>query len=1168
MSSLEIRLFGGFQITRDGEVVADLSGRLQALLAYILLQPNRAASRQQIAFALWPESSDSQARTNLRRLLLLLRRALPQADDLLDISPTALAWRPRQPACVDLLAFEKGLATANSPHSRTALAAAVEHYRGDLLPDCYDEWLLPQRERLRNAYAQALAELTLLAENERDYTAAIAHARRLLRHDPLHEVGYRRLMRLLALTGDRAGALQSYHTCATLLHRELGVDPGPETQQLYTQLVQQEGNSAAPPQSAPIGASDRLVGRQVEWKTLQESWRQTGHGRPHWTLITAEAGMGKSRLAQEMLAWAERQAIPAAHARSFASTANISYGPLVDLLRSDALRPGWEKLADHWLVELSRLLPELHSSRPHLPVPSPLAEEWQKRRLFEVLAQALSGDDRPHLLVLDDLHWADRESLEFLAFLLRQPTPARLLLVGTARSDEMLDNPTLQTVIREAEAQGQFTQLPLSPLTTEETAQLAAQTGGAALNEEAAAALHADSGGNPLFVEEIVRLGDWRLDPSRRQSPISQSHNLQSPISPLPPKIHAVIEGRLARLSPTAREIAAQAAVLGRSFTYPELAAACPLEEGALVDGLDELWQRRIIREVVGDGYDFSHDRIRDVAYGVISAARRRLLHRRAGEALLGVHAGELGPVEARLGHHFAAAGENLAAIEHYRQAAAVALDRYAHAEAAGYLTSAIALAESGGDTAVYPLLAERERINRLARRMAAWAADLEQLAQVVERLDDGSQEAIRRRAGLMLARYYHEYSAGDRNRSLAIIEEVVSLARACSDTAIEAEALIECGLELWWKGDFDAAQTVLDEGYTKAMDGSLLALAARSLGVQAQLQMFSGGSAAHILEKMAQALQLHEKSGDKTGECDILNKLGYLPVAQGVGDYRQALSHLERGLTTARHLGARIFEMHILRNLSMLHTCQGDYRQSEKRAVQSLDLATEVQESHRAIVGNYQGFLLLQQGRLAEARTVQTNALRQLRTNGQLMWQVKAIAALGWIAFYTGGWREAEERATEAIAQSEAFSEERQIAHSCTLRGWARLKLGRVEEASPDFQRSVEILQRLEMANRAQEPLAGLAEAACLRGDVAGAYAQARPIARHLLSHPLDRTNDTFLAIHTTHAILRAAGDPLAEEVRSLAQAHLEYRAANIEPAHLDAFWAMPGHRALLADA
>ena len=511
MTPTEIRLLGGFQIAQAGESLAELPARIQALLANVLIHRHAPRSRQQLAYSFWPESTDGQARTNLRRLLLLLRRALPPTDDLFDITDQSVGWRPAIPVALDLATFEDGLSAAPTvgPARRAALNAAVAVYTGDLLPDCYDDWILPERERLRNAFAAALDDLMLLAESERDYPAAIAHARRLLRHDPLHEASYRRLMRLLALIGDRAAALQVYHTCATLLRREVGVDPGPETQQAYERLLRQDEQPSALRADALLDADAALVGRQAEWSTLQQAWRQANRGRPHWALISGEAGMGKSRLAEEMRAWAERQGIAAAQARSYASTADASYGPLIDLLRHPAVRPGWAKLGETWLVELSRLLPEIQAERPHLPPLLPLAEEWQKRRLFKAMGLAFAGDGQPLLLALDDLHWCDRESLEFLAFLLRLRTRGRLLIVGTARSEEMLDNRALQTVMREAAAQEQLTQLPLAPLSAAETGRLAELTGGVALNAPTAQQLHSDSGGNPLFVVEMVRAGDW-----------------------------------------------------------------------------------------------------------------------------------------------------------------------------------------------------------------------------------------------------------------------------------------------------------------------------------------------------------------------------------------------------------------------------------------------------------------------------------------------------------------------------------------------------------------------------------------------------------------------------------------------------------------------------------
>jgi len=604
--------------------------------------------------------------------------------------------------------------------------------------------------------------------------------------------------------------------------------------------------------------------------------------------------------------------------------------------------------------------------------------------------------------------------------------------------------------------------------------------------------------------------------------------------------------------------------VLGRSFTYPVLAAACGLDQAGLVDGLDELWQRRVIREVSGDGYDFSHDRIRDVAYGLISQARRRLLHRRAGEALLRVHGREAEEVQGQLGYHFASAGESLAAIDYYRQAAAVALERYAHAEAADYLAAAIALAESAGDAAVYPLLAEREQVNRLARRMMEWEMDLSLLAEIVDRIDDGSVEAIRRRASFALSSYYYEAWTNDSPRALRLAQTAVDLARACADQTIEIEALTNITHELWRQGRLGEAQVTQAEGYTKAKSLGLLRLTAENLERQVQLLMFGGGSAARMREIMAECLSLYTQLADERSKGEIYVKMGFLDVAQGEGDYRNAQTYFAYGITSGRHSGNWLVEMKNLRTLALLHICQGDYRQAVALLDEALAITLRLSaESNRAIIDNYRGFGFLQQGRLDEARISQKQSLARYQIQKVPLWKVKAITALGWIAFYEGKWQEAEERASEGIAESESFNEERQVAHSLTCRGWARLRLDRVAEAIPDFQRSAEILLRLEMANRAQEPLAGLAQAAWQVGDLQAAHAQSLPIARHLLVHPLDRTADTFLAIHTCHAILRATGDPLADEVSALAQAHLQYRAGQIEPEHLDGFWAMAGHSA-----
>ena len=224
---LRIRLLGGLDVRYGAERLGTLeSPRLQSLLAYLLLHRHAAQPRQHLAFVLWPDSTESQARTNLRQLLHHLRRAIPQSESFLEVGPVSIQWRPAGPFSLDLAQFESAAGRADEDDdagATEALEGAVALYGGELLPGCYDEWILPERERLRDRNIELLERLTNILEQERDYPGAARYAELLLRSDPLHESTYRRLMWLYSLCGDRARALRVYHTCATVLERELGV---------------------------------------------------------------------------------------------------------------------------------------------------------------------------------------------------------------------------------------------------------------------------------------------------------------------------------------------------------------------------------------------------------------------------------------------------------------------------------------------------------------------------------------------------------------------------------------------------------------------------------------------------------------------------------------------------------------------------------------------------------------------------------------------------------------------------------------------------------------------------------------------------------------------------------------------------------------------------------
>ena len=278
---LQVRLLGDFGLNQGEAPVTGVSTpRLQSLLAYLLLHREAPQSRSHVAFQFWPDSTESQAHSNLRTLLHRLRQALPDADRFLSLEGPTVQWRQDAPYTLDVAAFQQAVSRAERAGEeaarRAALERAIELYGGELLPSCYDDWLLPQRERLHQAYIRAMERLIQLLEEEREYDQALRYAQRLLREDPLHEAGYRRLMRLHALSGDRAGALRVYHACATTLQQELGVEPSPATQRAYERVLRVELGPESQRRTTPMVSP--LVGREAEWAGLRRAWRRP----PRW----------------------------------------------------------------------------------------------------------------------------------------------------------------------------------------------------------------------------------------------------------------------------------------------------------------------------------------------------------------------------------------------------------------------------------------------------------------------------------------------------------------------------------------------------------------------------------------------------------------------------------------------------------------------------------------------------------------------------------------------------------------------------------------------------------------------------------------------------------------------------------------------------------------------
>jgi AAA ATPase-like protein/transcriptional activator len=338
-------------------------------------------------------------------------------------------WIPAGPSEVDVLRFRDAMAAGD-------LELAARLYSGDLLPACYDDWVMDERAKLRAEAYGVLVRLRDEAAGRDDHEATIRHAQAIIDLEPTDEAAVRIQMEAHLALGDRAAALRSYHRYAEVLERDLAVEPGEAIGAMYRHLrvgtsnrEGRQGDDVAPVAEWPF------VGRDLELNLLNQAWNAAREGRAHLVLVSGEAGIGKSRLALELGRRVRAEGYVVAAARAYEAAGRLPWGPVVDLLRSDALRSHIDTLGTVWRAELARLLPELLEASPP-PEPSRSGDLAARHRLFDAVGRAIVGD-RPRLLIIDDLQWCDAETIELIGFVIHSGQTAPVLIVGTVRSEEI-----------------------------------------------------------------------------------------------------------------------------------------------------------------------------------------------------------------------------------------------------------------------------------------------------------------------------------------------------------------------------------------------------------------------------------------------------------------------------------------------------------------------------------------------------------------------------------------------------------------------------------------------------------------------------------------------------------------------------------------------------------
>jgi DNA-binding SARP family transcriptional activator len=759
-----------------------------ALIAQLALHWADPLPRQRLAYLLWPESTDAQARTNLRKALHVIRHELPDVERLLSITSRAVRWREDAERWIDVEAFEEHLALADADDASAdtaaeALQAAVDLYRGDLLPDAYDDWAIEAREQARERYHGALARLASLCSRRGKHTRAVAAASALVRGDPLQESAHRLLMGVQDAAGDRAAAVRAYHECVSTLQRELGVDPAPETAALYEQLVRR----AEPVErdARPRATQAPLIGREREWHGLTELWRRTEAGEGHLVVVAGEPGVGKTRLVEELAFWCGQRGARVLAARSYASGSELGYGVASSWLRALHRDGDLDRVPSPLRAVLGRLVPELTTDPPAGPV-DPVTEG---RLQLEAITGALTSTDRALFLMVDDVQWADTHSLEAIHHLLRLEPPRPVLVAMTLARHDVSDEQPLQEVFADLLRIDRATELSVPRLDQAATDSLARALGVTGDTSR----LYADTEGIPLFVVETAQAA---LD--------------GAPAEGLTPKLRTVIETRLRRCSPIASTVAGVAATVGRSFTTALVRDASRLGVDDVVGAFDELWRRGIIAEHGADAYDFTHGKLREVVYDTLSPPERQRNHLALADALQGLQDGDVTEVRGQVAGHYERAGHAAEAVEWYQQAAVDAARRYQSVDSVRFLERAHRLLDalSGGD---------RRRELAVVAALPSALVGVDGFAS--DRVDAAQRRVVELSAALeveidptvlwsmVMSRLCRRDFGGAQDAA----EQLAASARRAGDDGLATESEYLLGITAFWTGRLDLARSYFE---------------------------------------------------------------------------------------------------------------------------------------------------------------------------------------------------------------------------------------------------------------------------------------------------------------------------------------------------------------------
>lgn len=974
---ISLHFFGSPRIHFDGKPIKPDTRKATALLAYLAVT-GRSHTRESLATLLYPDYDETHARGALRRTLSTLHNVikgdyLHATRDTVELQFLADIW-------VDVQEFEALLAEVEGhPHPKLVdcteclvkLKRCADLYQGDFLAgftlrdsSAFDDWQFFQGESLRRKFASVLERLTYSFHQRHELDQAIEYARRWLALDPLLEDAHRELMLCYVLVGQRNAALRQYQECVRILKKELGVEPLEETTRLYQEILENKYLTQASrsiridwlpsvvetsPDKAPLSKSQTeargsgvlfqtypLTGREDELSTLIVAYQRHAT-QGYFFALEGEPGIGKTRLADEFLAWATSQGVKVIRVRCFEGELDLTYAPFIEALRLAQLEPEtlrrFKSLPKEWLNEAARLSAGLRTHFPHMPALPPLNTPGAQSLFYEGLLQTLLSwlvsPSLPAILFFDDLQWVDSASLDFLAYIVRRIKEQPIFILAAWRDENSPTVARLRQLLIEMQRVDNASSLHLKRLDASAVAKLTSRIAEArrSLPKDLETRFYQESEGLPLIL--VAYLDAW-FSQTANGSNLASAEEMWR----LPRSVRDLLRLRLAALGDLAAQLIAAAAVIGRSFDFEALVAASGRSEQETVLGIEDLLSHGVIEECDACDspdqirYDFTHEKLRSLAYEQISLTRRRLLHRRVAETLVeqARRAGNTERLASQIAHHYQQCGQNSLAADYFRQAGDYSRSLFANRQALEHYRSAQALGhpeqlwleEVCGD--LHTLLGEYTQASEAYQRLRhnASAKDIPRLVY-----KQGNVEQRRGRWETAIEQYRFALATD-----------------AHPQPAFTARVKADWSFAAYQIGQEKAANELARQSLASAESAGeprALAQANNLLGILARKRGEYHVSRLHLEESLA----LGQRMKDNEAQAAALNNLALLE--SDLSHFDTAIDYTKKALEICQRLGDRHRIAALHNNLADFYQHNGQPERAIQHLTQAILIFTEI---------------------------------------------------------------------------------------------------------------------------------------------------------------------------------------------------------------------------------